>query len=104
MATGGVGPLTWSETGALPDGLTLSTDGVLSGMPTKAGAFPVSIKMTDGAGNVAAPQNVTLQVLAKGFAPTGSMHGGAAVSHGNTAGEWEGAGSGRQRSGIDGTV
>ena len=36
VATGGVGPLTWSETGALPDGLTLSTDGVLSEMPTKA--------------------------------------------------------------------
>jgi hypothetical protein len=73
VATGGVQPLTWSETGTLPDGLTLSADGVLSGMPTKAGAFPVSIKMTDGAGNVAAPQDFTLQVLAKGFAPTGSM-------------------------------
>jgi hypothetical protein len=73
VATGGVQPLTWSETGTLPDGLTLSADGLLSGMPTKAGAFPVSIKMTDGAGNVAAPQDFTLQVLAKGFAPTGSM-------------------------------
>lgn len=72
-ATGGVKPLIWSETGKLPDGLTLSTDGVLSGMPSKAGTFPVSIKMTDGAGNVAAPRDFTLQVLAKGFAPTGSM-------------------------------
>ena len=82
LATGGVQPLTWSETGTLPDGLTLSTDGVLSGMPTKAGAFPVSIKMTDGGGNVAAPQAFTLQVLAKGFVPTRSM---AVARDGHTA-------------------
>jgi hypothetical protein len=73
VATGGVRPLTWSETGTLPDGLALNPEGVLSGTTTKAGPFPVSIKMTDAAGNVAAPQDFTLQVLMKGFAPAGSM-------------------------------
>jgi hypothetical protein len=79
-ATGGIVPLTWSETGALPPGLALGTDGVLSGTPTAAGAFPVTVTMHDSAGNPVAPQDFTIQVFSKGFAPTGSM-GTARQSH-----------------------
>jgi hypothetical protein len=40
-------PVSWTSTGALPDGLTLSTSGVLSGVPTKAGSFSVDFVVTD---------------------------------------------------------
>ena len=45
--TGGAGTYVWTETGALPAGLTLSGAGVISGTPTAAGAFPFTITMTD---------------------------------------------------------
>jgi|HubBroStandDraft_2_1064218.scaffolds.fasta_scaffold45451_1 hypothetical protein len=45
--TGGAGTYTWTETGALPAGLTLSTAGTLSGTPTAAGAFSFTVTMTD---------------------------------------------------------
>ena len=46
--TGILGTVTWSETGALPAGITLSpTTGVLSGTPTVPGSFPITVKATD---------------------------------------------------------
>jgi len=45
-------PITWSiETGALPDGLTLSTAGLISGTPTTAGTINFTVKATNAAGN-----------------------------------------------------
>ncbi|NTX51746.1 putative Ig domain-containing protein [Myxococcus sp. CA039A] len=47
-ATGGVEPLSWAVTmGALPDGLTLSSEGVLSGTPTVQGTFDLIVTATD---------------------------------------------------------
>jgi hypothetical protein len=50
-ATGGAftPPYTWLATG-LPDGLTLSSDGTLSGIPTQAGTFDITIQLDDAAG------------------------------------------------------
>jgi Putative Ig domain len=56
-AIGGSGTLTWSVLAppssfgkaALPPGLSLSTDGVLSGTPTVAGQFVIKATATDGA-------------------------------------------------------
>jgi len=46
--TGILGTVTWSETGALPAGITLdSSTGVLSGTPTVNGTFPITVKATD---------------------------------------------------------
>jgi hypothetical protein len=45
--SGGTLPYTWAETGALPNGLTLSSAGVLSGTPTETGTFPVTVTLTD---------------------------------------------------------
>jgi hypothetical protein len=45
--TGGAGTYTWTETGALPAGVTLSSAGTLSGTPTAAGAFAFTVTMTD---------------------------------------------------------
>jgi len=47
LEQGGVGNLTWSETGALPTGLNLSAQGVLSGTPTASGTFPLTVSLTD---------------------------------------------------------
>ena len=48
-ATGGALPHTFSSTGTLPTGLTLSPAGVLSGTPTAAGTFHFTIVATDSA-------------------------------------------------------
>ncbi|MCL2774184.1 MAG: S-layer homology domain-containing protein [Oscillospiraceae bacterium] len=43
--------ISWSmESGALPDGLSLSSDGVISGTPTKSGSFDFVIKASNNAG------------------------------------------------------
>jgi hypothetical protein len=48
-AWGGTPPLSWTlDTGALPDGVALGTDGVLAGTPTAAGAYTVMVRVTDG--------------------------------------------------------
>jgi hypothetical protein len=54
-ATGGAAPLSWSISGgAAPAGLTLdAATGVLSGVPTTAGTFPLTAKVTDAGGNSA---------------------------------------------------
>lgn len=48
-ATLGTAPYTFTATG-LPDGLTLSEDGSLSGIPTEDGDFTVSVTATDALG------------------------------------------------------
>jgi Galactose oxidase, central domain len=74
-ATGGLPPLTWSEVGALPPGLMFSSSGLLSGTPTSAGSFPITVLVQDSVGQSANPQNFTLEVSGQGsgFALTGSM-------------------------------
>jgi hypothetical protein len=47
VMSGGTAPFTWSETGDLPPGLSLSSSGQLSGTPTRAGTFPISVIVTD---------------------------------------------------------
>jgi parallel beta-helix repeat protein len=46
-ARGGKAPYTWSHTGKLPRGVTLSRAGVLSGTPTKSGTFTFVVKVKD---------------------------------------------------------
>jgi hypothetical protein len=47
--TGGVLPITWSESGALPMGMNFLA-GVLSGTPTQMGSFPFTVTATDANG------------------------------------------------------
>jgi hypothetical protein len=49
-AAGGSPPYTWSETGALPAGLSFGTNGTLSGRATAAGSFPIMVTVTDSLG------------------------------------------------------
>jgi hypothetical protein len=48
--TGGAGTYVWTETGALPGGLTLSGAGAITGTPSAAGAFSFTVTMTDANG------------------------------------------------------
>jgi len=75
-ATGGLKPLTWSETGALPPGMDpFANTGLLSGTPTSAaaGSYPITVNVQDSLGSSAAPQDFTIQVFLHGFKATGSM-------------------------------
>lgn len=48
-ARGGITPLRWEITeGALPEGVLLARDGVLSGAPTETGEFRFTVTVTDG--------------------------------------------------------
>jgi hypothetical protein len=49
--SGGTGSITFIETGALPAGLTLSSTGVLSGTPTAAGSYAITVTATDALGS-----------------------------------------------------
>ncbi|MFP2903838.1 putative Ig domain-containing protein [Pyxidicoccus sp. 3LFB2] len=49
-ATGGRAPLTWSHTGSLPAGLSLSSSGVFSGTPTVTGSLSFTVTVRDAAG------------------------------------------------------
>jgi len=66
-------PMNWSETGALPAGLNLATDGTLSGTPTTMGSFPITVMLTDSRGNSAVPQDFTIVIGEHGFKAAGIM-------------------------------
>lgn len=74
-ASGGLPPLIWAETGALPGGMTLGTDGKLSGTPTATGSFPITVNVQDSLSRNASPQNFAIEISARaaGFTATGSM-------------------------------
>jgi len=46
-ARGGSAPFSWRTLSALPPGLSLGSDGVLSGLPTAAGSFTWTVEVTD---------------------------------------------------------
>jgi len=63
-ATGGAAPYTFDVTqGFLPDGLTISPNGLLSGRPTAAGSTAFKITATDANGNTGS-QTYTLVIVA----------------------------------------
>jgi hypothetical protein len=52
-ASGGTSPYSWSISGALPSGLSLSTTGTLSGTPATAGSSTPSLLVSDSTGATA---------------------------------------------------
>jgi len=52
VASGGTAPLSFSLSGLLPTGVTLSSAGVLSGTPTVSGHFPFTLSVADAAGRI----------------------------------------------------
>ena len=65
VTASGDGPFTYSETGALPSGVTLGSDGTLAGTPAfgTAGSYPITITATDANSNTST-QAFTLTVTA----------------------------------------
>ena len=59
---------TWSATGSLPAGLSLSKAGLISGKPTKAGTYTAALKAVSSAGTSEA--TVTFTINAKPVKPT----------------------------------
>jgi uncharacterized repeat protein (TIGR03803 family) len=75
VATGGTGSLTFSASGTLPTGLSLSSSGILSGTPTAAGSYTFTVTATDSLG-AAGSQAYTLTInpaihFVPGVLPTG---------------------------------
>jgi hypothetical protein len=61
-AAGGSSPYSWSlASGSLPNGLTLSSAGVLSGTPSLAGSFSFSVQVKD-ASSTTASRNLSINV------------------------------------------
>ena len=63
-AFGGQTPYSWTNiSGALPPGLSLATNGVISGTPTANGTFNFAVKVTDAL-SATATQMLALTVSA----------------------------------------
>jgi Putative Ig domain len=63
-AAAGTPPYTWIvASGTLPDGLNLSTDGVISGSPTNAGTFTFQVGVTDSANPAQTATSKTLTIV-----------------------------------------
>ncbi len=60
--TGGIGATTFSTASALPTGITLLSGGLLSGTPTRTGAFPITVKATDSNGCMGTSATYTLTI------------------------------------------
>lgn len=66
--SGGTGPYTFSASGSnQPPGLTLNSNGALSGMPVAAGNYTITVTATDSLG---ATSTSTLAIAVKPFSPT----------------------------------
>ncbi|MBX3280323.1 MAG: putative Ig domain-containing protein [Acidobacteria bacterium] len=67
QAEGGVKPYNWSiNSGALPPGLTLRTDGVIEGVPTRIGTAKFTVRVRDAQNPAASDlRELTLQVANK---------------------------------------
>ena len=60
-ANGGLAPLVWSESGTM-GGLGLSLDGILSGTPTTAGHFPITVTVRDALSRISPDAPFTVRV------------------------------------------
>jgi uncharacterized repeat protein (TIGR03803 family) len=72
VAGGGTGPLTFSYSGTLPAGVTLTSSGLLSGTPSVTGNFSFTVTASDGLGSTASQAyflNVNLAVAPANLAP-----------------------------------
>ena len=93
-AIGGTPPYTWSiASGSLPPGLSLSSDGTITGTPTATGTFTFSLEVVDSLGasaRVTQSLEVTVETNVPGYWLSGADGGvfafGSAMFHGSTVG------------------
>ncbi|MGU3658394.1 putative Ig domain-containing protein [Methylobacterium fujisawaense] len=93
-ASGGRGPYVYAMVGSLPTGVSLSSAGILSGSPTRAGTFAaLQVRATDQDGRTALSTAFDIQVSAAlqvtasipGTATTGTAYTGSATATGGRA-------------------
>jgi len=79
VASGGVGPYSYTvSAGPLPNGMSLTTAGVVSGTPSQSGTFPITVQAQDANGQTGT-QSYSLQVLVPGLTVSpASLPGGTA--------------------------
>jgi Putative Ig domain len=84
VASGGASPFTWSETGALPPGLALSSAGQLTGTPVTAGTYAFTVVVADSSiPALTATLPVSLKIddsplaVSPGQTPPAGVHGTA---------------------------
>ena len=83
-ASGGIAPYSFAVTaGALPTGLTLASDGTLSGTPSAQGTFTFTVTATDSTGGTAATasQAYSVEIV---FAPPVAVNDAATVLAGES--------------------
>ena len=93
-AVGGTPPYTWSiASGSLPPGLSLSSDGTITGTPTATGTFTFSLEVVDSLGasaRVTQSLQVTVETNVPGYwlgaADGGVFTFGSATFHGSAVG------------------
>lgn len=98
----GPGPVLWTRVGgALPSGVTLGLDGVVSGTSVQLGAFPVTVDATDDDGLTSiatltldvGPPSIPIEQLASPFLLSGPALSGAQATfldqHGNGDGAYD---------------
>ncbi len=84
-ASGGVGPYTFSTPAALPTGLSLASDGQLTGTPTQSGAFAFTVTATDAHGQTGSrPYNLTVGLPSLTVSPASLPDGGVASGYNQT--------------------
>jgi Zn-dependent metalloprotease len=81
-ASGGAAPYTWSATG-LPPGVSLSSSGTVSGTPTTAGSYAVTVSATDSTG-AAGTTSFTFTVAGTGGACSGQRLANPGFESGST--------------------
>lgn len=80
-ATGGTPPYTWSlpAGSSLPQGLSLSSAGLISGSPTQTGAFNFTVKVTDQLNATTTSDTLTIRIIGPlVITSTGTLTGGTA--------------------------
>lgn len=77
---GGTGPYTWSVTGTSlpPPGLTLSSQGQITGTPTTSGTFPFQVQVTDSATKLSSSKSFSITIPRGLTITTTSLPGGTA--------------------------
>ncbi len=80
---GSTGSVTFSKNGTLPNGMTLSSNGLLSGTPTQTGPFPITVKATDSNGCSGTSATYTLNVNCPTI--TATVGGSGAIRPGQSA-------------------
>jgi trimeric autotransporter adhesin len=85
--SGGSPPFTWSITsGALPNGLGLNTStGIISGIPTTSGSFPITAQVTDSAASAQiASANYTLTIASASLVSIATTPANASIATGTS--------------------